>query len=218
MSIDIEKLLASLDANTLEALSKAIDKQKQNASSKEEQEKEFQQAKEDFEAAKEEFEETHEEPEVSDKDLSQEEMAKILEEKGSISKTRTVKSRVYRITIQPDEWERNGDVWTHVREIYTDEYQLRESALLEMTLDEEKMMSSYKTEFSYDSDPNEKAIYIAEVEKFIDRIYDEALISIKGDNIVGTFTYKGQLRPGYPISVILTELPFLDCPASSMGL
>ena len=216
LSIDVEKLLASLDTNTLEALSKAIDEQKQ-ASSKEEEEKEFKQAKEEFEAAKEEFEKQHanDEP-ANEKELTQEEMQKILEEKGSISKTRTVKPRIYYETIQPDEWNYVGGFWQHTREIYTDEYQLRESALLELSLDEDKMMSSYKTEH-FDTG-EDRAVYIRDIEKFIDMIYDEALIKIKSDNIIGTFTYSGKYRPKFPISVVITELPFLDCPASSMGL
>lgn len=215
MSIDVEKLLASLDTNTLEALSKAIDKQKQ--SSKEEEEKELQQAKEEFEATKEDFEkqDIDNEP-VNEKELTQEEMQKILEEKGSISKTRTVKPRLYYETIQPNDWEYVGGFWQHTREVYTDEYQLRESALLEISLDEDKMMDSYKTK--HFNTGEDRAVYIRDIEKFIDMIYDEALIKIKSDNIIGTFTYSGKYRPKFPISVIITELPFLDCPASSMGL
>ena len=41
---------------------------------------------------------------------------------------------------------------------------------------------------------------------------------IDKNNVKGTFYYKGKERPKYPICLVIEELPFPDCPASSMGL
>lgn len=191
MPIDINKLIGSLDEETLAALSAAIEN-----------------AKGETAEAKEEEVETIKPVEVTD-DLSSEEVQQILKENGSICKSRKAVEHIYYETIKADEWEKNGsNEWKHTREIYTDEYQIRESCLLSIELDENKMLEGLEK----GSEEYQK------VTEFIDDIYANERIRLNSDNIVGTFYYTSSKRPEYPISLIIHELPFPDCPASSMGL
>lgn len=137
---------------------------------------------------------------------------KILEEKGSYTQTRKVEPRIYHETINPDDWEEfqfeeNGDItFKHEREIYTDQYSIRESGLLSIDFEEDKMLEDRtRTE-------------TAEIIELINHIYVDGAIKLVTDNVKGTFYYKGKERPKYPICLVIEELPFPDCPASSMGL
>ena len=78
MGIDINKLVESLDENTLKALQDALNAQTANKA-------EEQPPKED--------------EKKEDKELSQEEMEKALKDKGMVSKSRKVKPNIYHITI-----------------------------------------------------------------------------------------------------------------------
>ena len=137
---------------------------------------------------------------------------KILEEKGSYTQTRKVEPRAYHETINPDDWEEfqfeeNGDItFKHEREIYTDQYSIRESGLLSIDFEEDKMLEDRtRTE-------------TAEIIELINHIYADGAIKLVTDNVKGTFYYRGKERPRYPICLVIEELPFPDCPASSMGL
>lgn len=137
---------------------------------------------------------------------------KILEEKGSYTQTRKVEPRIYHETINPSDWEEfqfeeNGDItFKHEREIYTDQYSIRESGLLSIDFEEDKMLEDRtRTE-------------TAEIIELINHIYADGAIKLVTDNVKGTFYYKGKERPKYPICLVIEELPFPDCPASSMGL
>ena len=177
MPIDVEKLLGSLDEDTLKKLQNALN----DAQTKE----------------------TKEDENSSD---SKSDNDNISENNGSITKSRAVKPYIFFVTITPDDWEQDGDNWIHKREIYTDEYQLRESGILSMYIDEEKMLKDLKGD-DY-----------KEVDDLINHICEKGLIKIKSDNIVGTFTYMDKEKPTRDISVVIEELPFPDCPASSLGL
>lgn len=140
---------------------------------------------------------------------------KVVEEKAKdenkdtlpmISKTKTVEPRFYHVTIKPDEWEKISECWFNSREIYENDCQLREASIINLNIDEEKM---YKE--------NGKDIK-NEVCKYIDKIYDEALIHLKAKNLIGEFTYKAKEKPEYTICLLIEELPFLDTPASEFGL
>lgn len=141
-----------------------------------------------------------------------EDVHKILEEKGSYTQTRSVEPRIYHETINPSDWEElqfeeNGDItFKHEREIYTDQYSIRESGLLSIDFEEDKMLEDRtRTE-------------TAEIIELINHIYADGAIKLVTDNVKGTFYYKGKERPRYPIYLVIEELPFPDCPASSMGL
>ena len=183
MGIDINKLVESLDENTLKALQDALNAQTNK--SEEEQSKE---------------------EEKKENELSQDKLEEALKDKGMVSKSRKVKPNIYHVTITVDEWEKVDNVWVNKREVYTDKYQLRESGILSICVDEEKMLEGLEGE--------EKAT----MNHFIDEIYNKQLIKIKSDNLIGTFTWLSDVKPAYDISVIIQELPFLDCPASSLGL
>lgn len=187
MGIDINKLVESLDENTLKALQDALNAQTANKA-------EEQPPKED--------------EKKEDKELSQEEMEKALKDKGMVSKSRKVKPNIYHVTITVDEWEKSDDdsAWINKREVYTDKYQLRESSILSIHINEDKMLEGLEGDD------------LTAMNEFIDDIYDRQLIKIKSDNLIGTFTWLSDVKPAYDISVIIQELPFLDCPASSLGL
>ena len=144
-----------------------------------------------------------------DKELSQEEMEKALKDKGMVSKSRKVKPNIYHITITVKKKKKSDDddnVWVNKREVYTDKYQLRESSILSIHIDEDKMLEGLEGD------------ELTAMNEFIDDIYDRQLIKIKSDNLIGTFTWLSDVKPAYDVSVIVQELPFPDCPASSLGL
>ena len=173
MAIDVEKLIGSLDGETLRKLQEAL-----NAQSNPEPKEEVQEEKP--------LEENN--------------------DNGNIVKSTRIEPYIFFITITPDQWEFDGDNWVHKREVYTDKYQLRESGILTMYIDEEAMIKDLEGD------------ELKSMNEFIDYICDNGLLRIKSENIVGTFTYMGKDKPTKNISVVVEELPFPDCPASSLGL
>lgn len=139
----------------------------------------------------------------------QEELEKALQETGSLTKTRTVEPRIYHVDINPSDWEWDFDnsAWKFSKEIYTDKYQLRESSIISININEERMIEPTK-------DPMERV----NIESLIDDIYNYGLIKLIAKDIIGTFYYNSEERPKFTICIDISELPFLDCPASSMGL
>lgn len=186
MGIDINKLVESLDENTLKALQDALNAQTANKTE----------------------EQSSKEEEKKDEELSQDKLEEALKDKGMVSKSRKVKPNIYHVTIAVDEWEKSDDggAWINKREVYTDKYQLRESSILSIHIDEDKMLEGLEGD------------ELTAMNEFIDDIYDRQLIKIKSDNLIGTFTWLSDVKPAYDVSVIVQELPFPDCPASSLGL
>ena len=122
------------------------------------------------------------------------------------SVTKIVEPRYYHVTIKPDDWKEIEDGWFHSREVYENNNQLRESAILSMYIDEDKMVEENKD------------VDISIITEYIDKIYDEELLKIKSENLIGNFTYLSKDKPKYIICIELEELPFLDTPASDFGL
>lgn len=122
------------------------------------------------------------------------------------SVTKTVEPRHYHVTIKPKDWEEIDDGWFYSCEVYENGYQLRESAILSLYVDEDKMIEENKD------------IDLSIINSYIDRIYDEGLVKVKSDNLIGNFTYLSKDKPKYIICLELEELPFLDTPASEFGL
>lgn len=123
-----------------------------------------------------------------------------------MSKTKQVKPRIYHVTIKPDEWEKIDKGWFNSREVYENDCQLREASIISLNIDEDKMYEENGEDIK------------DEVCKYIDKIYDKALIHIKAKNLIGEFKYIGEDKPKYTICLLIEELPFLDTPASEFGL
>lgn len=123
-----------------------------------------------------------------------------------VTKTKEVKVRIYHVTIEPNEWEKVNDVWYNRREVCENDIQLRESSILHLDLDIERMIDKNKTD-------NKSYVH-----KFINDIYENKLIHLKSENIIGNFYYFGKERPKYTICLFIEELPFLDTPASEFNL
>lgn len=173
MAIDVEKLIGSLDEDTLRKLQEALNARPNSES-------------------KEEIHEDKVEEESTDNN-------------GNIVKSTRIEPYKFFITITPDQWEFNGDNWVHKREVYTDKYQLRESGILNMYVDEEAMTKELEGD------------ELKSMNEFIDYICNNGLVRIKSENIIGTLIYMGKEKPTKNISVVVEELPFPDCPASSLG-
>lgn len=123
--------------------------------------------------------------------------------------SKRVEPRVYHVIIKPEDWEYDDieNRWFCKKEVYNEnDEQLREASIVEVSIGEER---TYK-----ENSLVGKGIIL----KFIDDIYDRALIHLKAENLIGTFTWLDKEKPQYTLCLVIDELPFLDTPASDFGL